>query len=217
MEILDNQSPIAYFCAEFGLDNDLPTYSGGLGILAGDTMNAAADLNYPVVGLGILYKGKSFIQHITANGKEEKRDSEFDHDTSFLRPTTKDGKVVRIPVLSQENGIFAKAYQVRLGDNTTSYFLSTDIDGNPQEWITDMDTLYSGDTSSVLRQMILLGVGGVRLIDHLGLKPPYYHINEGRPSFSVWEIAKHISETKNIDFKTAWSKAKEKIMRRAGL
>ena len=65
-----NFSPVAYFCAEFAIDNDLPTYAGGLGILAGDYMNAAAQMHFDTIGIGILYKGKSFVQHITADGKE---------------------------------------------------------------------------------------------------------------------------------------------------
>jgi starch phosphorylase len=83
----EQKDPVAFFCTEFGIDNDLPTYSGGLGILAGDIISEAADQNFPMVGIGILYKGKEFVQHITGEGSEEQRDSQFDHDTSFLRPT----------------------------------------------------------------------------------------------------------------------------------
>ena len=75
MSIPKDKNPIAYFCAEFGIDNDLPTYAGGLGILAGDLMNAAADQNLPYVGIGILYRGKEFLQHITGEAKEKQRDS----------------------------------------------------------------------------------------------------------------------------------------------
>jgi len=212
MKLSANKQPVAYFCAEFGIDNDLPTYSGGLGVLAGDTINAAADANFPMMGVGILFKGKSFIQHITNDGREEKRDSEFDHDTSFLRPTTIKGKPLLIPIPSESNKVFAKAYQIRLGENTINYFLSTDVDGNPQDWISDMDALYRGGVESLLRQQILLGVGGVKLLSILGIKPSIYHINEGRPSFAVWEIARDTAQEKNISFKDAWEEAQNRIV-----
>jgi starch phosphorylase len=212
MKLPANKQPVAYFCTEFGIDNDLPTYSGGLGVLAGDTINAAADLDIPMMGIGILFKGKSFIQHITGEGREEKRDSEFDHDTSFLRPTTINGKPLLISIPSGGDNVFAKAYQIRLGENTINYFLSTDVDGNPQDWISDMDALYRGGVESLLRQQILLGVGGVRLLNDLIIKPSIYHINEGRPSFAIWEIARNIAQEKNISFEDAWEEAQNKIV-----
>src|SRR3972149_10456796 len=94
MKLPKVKRPVAYFCSEFAIDNELPTYSGGLGVLAGDVMNEAALNHFPMVGIGILYKGKDYMQHITGEGKAETRDSEFDHDTSFLRPTTIDGKPI---------------------------------------------------------------------------------------------------------------------------
>src|SRR3989344_7532917 len=107
-------SPVAYLCNEFGIDSDLPTYSGGLGVLAGDLISEAADNEFPMVGIGILYKGKEFVQHITGDGKEEQRDSQFDHDTSFLRQTTIKGKplIIKLHIGSQEISI--KAYHIRL-------------------------------------------------------------------------------------------------------
>ena len=100
MIIPNIEDPVAYFCNEFAIDNELPTYSGGLGVLAGDIMNEAALSNYPMIGIGILYKGKDFMQHITGDGKAETRDSEFDHDTSFLLQTTDKGEAVVIDLNS---------------------------------------------------------------------------------------------------------------------
>src|SRR3990167_3843923 len=130
MKLSHIEDPVAYFCAEFGIDNELPTYSGGLGILAGDIINQAALDHYPMVGLGILYKGKDFLQHITGEGKAETRDSEFDHDTSFLRPTTIDGKPILFNLNLESYKVSVKSYHIRLGDKTVSFFLSTDVDGN---------------------------------------------------------------------------------------
>ena len=180
--------------------------------MAGDLMNAAGDQDYPMVGIGILYKGRQFIQHITSDGREEQRDSEFDHDTSFLRPITKNGKPLIITVPFDHSEIKIKSYYVRLSERTSLYFLSTDVDGNPPEVISDMDALYKGDADSQIRQQILLGVGGVKLLNSLNLKPLIYHINEGRPGFIIWEMVSEIIKREKIPFKDAWQKAKEKIV-----
>lgn len=205
-------SPIAYFCSEFAVDSELPTYAGGLGVLSGDFMNAAAISHFPVVGIGILYKGKNFIQHITADGREEKRDSEFDHDTSFLRPTTIRGKQLTFSLPSPVGEATVKSYHIRLSDESILFFLSTDIDQNPEVWKRDMDTLYAGDADSQIRQQILLGVGGMRLLENLHIKPKLYHLNEGRAGFLIWELTKKIMKEKSLSFVDAWSEAKKLIV-----
>jgi starch phosphorylase len=209
---LDNKKKVAYFCTEFGIDSHLPTYSGGLGVLAGDLMSAAADSDFPMIGIGILYKGKEFMQHITGEAKVESRDSEFDHDTSFLRQAVKDGKPLMVTLFLENSEVMVKAYQVRLADNTTLYFLSTDVDGNPPEWVSDMDTLYRGNINGQIRQQILLGVGGVKLLEALGVKPEIYHINEGRAGFIIWEIVLGLMKKQNLSFEDAWKQAREKIV-----
>lgn len=205
------KNPVAFFCAEYAIDNDLPTYSGGLGILSGDILNTAATEHFPMVGIGILYKGTEFMQHITSDGREEKRDSEFDHDTSFLRQTTVNGKPLVFTLLDNQK-VYVKAYHVRLGDNTVLFFLSTDVDGNPPEWVSDMNDLYHGDPESQIRQQILLGVGGIKLLTELDITPSIYHINEGRPGFIIWELTRKLMESENCTFEEAWEKAKEKIV-----
>ena len=205
-------NPVVYMCSEFGLDSDLPTYAGGLGILAGDFMNTCATEHFPCVGIGLLYKGKHFVQHITHEGKEEKRDSEFDHDTSFLRPTTIKGKAIKLKIPVHGGEIYAKAYHIRLSDESILFFLSSDVDGNPDEWRHDMYTLYSGQPDSQMRQMILLGVGGMKLIETLGIKPRLYHMNEGRPTFSIWELTRKLMQDKEMVFHQAWETARNQIV-----
>ncbi|OGM24273.1 hypothetical protein A2715_00335 [Candidatus Woesebacteria bacterium RIFCSPHIGHO2_01_FULL_39_32] len=212
MKLREVSSPVAYFCAEFAIDNELPTYSGGLGILAGDVMHEAAQEHYPMVGIGILYKGKEFMQHITGAGREEQRDSEFDHDTSFLRPTTIEGKPLILNLSLEASVVKIKSYHIRLSDTTLLFFLSTDVDGNPSEWISDMDALYKGDVNSQIRQQILLGVGGIKLLKALSITPSFYHINEGRPAFCIWEIVKNEMEDKQKSFEDSWEKAIKKIV-----
>lgn len=212
MALPKTKNPVVYLCTEYAIDNDLPTYSGGLGVLAGDVMSEAADRNFPFIGIGILYKGRKFIQHITGKRREEKRDTEFDHDTSFLRQTLKDGKPLTFTLKFGNEKVVVKSYHIRLADKTMLYFLSTDVDGNPPEWISDMDALYRGDTNSQIRQQILLGVGGVRLLNTINIKPEIYHINEGRPGFLIWELAANLMQDEKLSFKKAWQKAKNRIV-----
>ena len=206
------KSPVAYMCPEFAIDNDLPTYAGGLGVLAGDLINSAATQHFPMVGIGILYKGTDFIQQINHKGEEEKRHSEFDHDTSFLRPTTINGKQVKVELTVPEGKVFAKSYHIRLSDTTVLFFLSTNVDGNPQEWISDMDRLYGGDENGQIRQQILLGVGGYRLLKALDIKPRLYHLNEGRAGFVIWEIIADLMDNQKLSFEDAWIQAKDNIV-----
>lgn len=205
------KNPVVYLSSEFAIDNELPTYSGGLGVLAADLINEAAIEHYPMVGIGILYKGKEYLQHITSEGRAETRDSEFDHDTSFLRPTTIEGKPVILNIDLGSYKVSVKSYHIRLSENTILFFLSTDVDGNPPEWTSDMDALYRGDAGGQIRQQILLGVGGIKLLKALGITPRIYHINEGRPEFIIWEIGNQsLSEGKS--FEQSWLEAKEKII-----
>lgn len=207
------QKSVAYLCSEFAIDSDLPTYSGGLGILAGDLVSEAADENFPLTGIGILYKGREFIQHINSDGTEEKRDSQFDHDASFLRQTQYNGENIILEIETPNaSRVKVKTYQLRLAEKTNLYFLSSDIDGNPNEWIYDMSKLYGGDTDSQIRQQIILGIGGIRLLKRLGKMPDIFHINEGRPCFIIWELTKILMEEEHISFEDAWAKAKEKVV-----
>ena len=212
MRLNEIKEPVAFFCNEFALDNDLPTYSGGLGILAGDIVNSAATTHFPMVGIGILYKGKEFNQHITGEGREEKRDSEFDHDTSFLRTTTVDGKPLVLTLDIKNQKVQFKSYHIRLSDTTIVFLLSTDVDGTPPEWITDMDALYHGDTNSLIRQQILLGIGGLKLLNALDISPRIYHINEGRPCLLIWQLVENLIEKEKMNFSQAWKAAIKKIV-----
>ena len=213
MRIVDeNDHPICFLSAEFAIDSDLPTYAGGLGVLAADILEEAADEEFPMIGIGILYKGRHYIQHIASTGKMETRDSEFDHDSSFLRPSMIDGKPILLTIDLESTQVLVKAYKIRLSQKSILYFLSTDVDGNPPEWISDMDSLYGGEANSQIRQQILLGVGGIKLLKTLDIVPSFFHINEGRPGFIIWELAAHYMEDDHMNFEDAWAKAKSQIV-----
>jgi glycogen phosphorylase len=207
-----NINPVVYLCSEFAIDSDLPTYVGGLGVLAGDLMKEAADQDFPMIGIGLLYRGKTFVQHITSQGKEEKRDSQFDHDTSFLRKTAIKGKPLEVELEFRDLKIKVRSYHVRLSEKTIMIFLSTNVDNNPQEWIDDMDAVYRGDTDSQIRQQLVLGIGGAKILKALGIKPSIYHLNEGRPGFVAIELLADIVSKKGISTMDALLEVKKKIV-----
>ena len=205
-------SVIAYLCAEFAIDAKIPTYAGGLGVLAGDVLKGASDLNLPFVGIGLLYKGKYFNQKITQDGLQIEENAGFDPNTSLsMRRVTHKGKPLIFDIfLGQE--VFVAAYQVRLGENTTLYFLTTDIEENSDDWRYALEADYCCGADVELRQQFILGLGGVRLLKTLGINPLLYHFNEGRPCFAIWEIAKLLMEDTKVNFEAALVMAREKIV-----
>lgn len=207
-----NVNPVVYLCSEFAIDSDLPTYAGGLGVLAGDLIKQASSTDFPMIGVGILYRGKTFIQHISGKGKEEKRDSQFDHDTSFLRKTEIQGKPLEVNLELENHNVKVRSYHIRFSERTLMIFLSTNVDGNSDEWIGDMDAVYRGDIDGQIRQQIVLGIGGAKVIKELNITPKYYHLNEGRPGFVTWELFNDLINNEGKTFDEALSMVKEKTV-----
>ena len=159
---------VAYFSMEFGLHERLPIYSGGLGVLAGDHLKAAAELGVPLVGVGLLYRGGYFRQGIDADGRQTEDYQPVDPEAVGL---------IREPVtvsvdLAGET-IEAAVWRKEVG-SVTLYLLEVD-------WLTD--SLYGGDREHRIRQELLLGVGGVRALAALGIEPTVFHLNEGHSAF----------------------------------
>ena len=170
---------VAYFSMEFGLHERLPIYSGGLGVLAGDHLKAAAELGVPLVGVGLLYRGGYFRQGVDAAGRQTE-------DYQPVDPAAVG--VVREPVsvsvdLAGET-IEAAVWRKEVG-SVTLYLLEVD-------WLTD--ALYGGDREHRIRQELLLGVGGVRALAALGIEPTVYHLNEGHSAFLQIERARALVE-----------------------
>ena len=170
---------VAYFSMEFGLHERLPIYSGGLGVLAGDHLKAAAELGVPLVGVGLLYRGGYFRQGVDAAGRQ----------TEDYQPVDPEAVgVIREPVsVSVDLGgetIEAAVWSKEVG-SVTLYLLEVD-------WLTD--SLYGGDREHRIRQELLLGVGGVRALAALGIEPTVFHLNEGHSAFLQIERARALVE-----------------------
>ncbi len=190
---------VAYFSAEFGLHRALPIYSGGLGVLAGDHCKEASDMGIPLVGVSLLYRHGYLRQRIDHEGWQHDVRSEFD---PTAEPTTQmfnpDGTPVLVEVdLEDGSGPLCLAvWKVEVG-RVQIYLLDTDVDGNP-DWTRELSSrLYGGDTEHRLRQEIVLGIGGVRLLRSLGIDPVYWHANEGHAALHLLErVREHVQAGK---------------------
>ncbi len=185
---------IAYFSPEFGVSETLPLYSGGLGVLAGDHLKACSDLGVPLVGVGLLYRQGYFRQRLTVSGAQVEEFS--DHDPALLplhRVSAADGAPVRITLQLPGVHLHAGVWRADVG-RVALYLLDTDIAENAPSERRITDRLYGGDAEHRLRQEILLGVGGMRMLDALGLAPDVFHTNEGHAGFLGVERTRRLVE-----------------------
>ncbi len=193
---------IAYFCAEFGFHESLPIYSGGLGILAGDHCKGASDLRLPFIAVGLLYRQGYFRQTIDRDGKQHAHYGDNDFDDMPIEPMYDEkGAEIKIGVDFPGRTVWAKVWQAKIG-NVRLYLLDTHI---PENSPADRDIahqLYGGDRRTRIEQEILLGVGGVRALRALNLRPTVWHINEGHAAFLVLERIRGLME-QNMDFASA--------------
>ena len=194
---------IAYFSAEYGLDEIMQIYSGGLGILSGDHLKSASDLGIPLVAVGLLYKNGYFHQKINAYGEQE---TEFKNiDVSNLPITeVKDAKKdnILVSVNMPKGTLYLKIWQVNVG-RVKLYLLDSDVEENIEEYRGITSTLYGGNQETRIQQEIVLGMGGVEVLKILGLNPTIYHMNEGHSSFLILELINQIMQEKKVSFNIA--------------
>lgn len=194
---------IAYFSAEYGLDEILPIYSGGLGILSGDHLKSASDLGLPFVAVGLLYKNGYFHQKINGRGEQETEYKNIDlYNLPILPVKDENGDDLIIDIRFPRKKIYLKVWKINVG-RITLYLLDSDIDQNTDDYRNVTLRLYGGDREMRIQQEIVLGMGGVNLLKTLGLKPTVYHMNEGHSSFATLELMKDIIEEKKVSFDIA--------------
>jgi len=187
---ISKDHPVAYFCAEFGIHESLPIYSGGLGGLAGDHLKSASDLGVPMVGLGLLYRQGYFHQRLNRHGWQEDYylDNPFDHmPLELMRDTA--GEPITIQVLVRHRNVTVQVWKARIG-RVDLYLLDTDRQDNDpvDRWLTGH--LYGGNQETRIAQEVVLGIGGVRALNAVGIEPGIYHLNEGHAAFCLLEVAR---------------------------
>ena len=197
---------IAYFCMEFGLNECLPVYSGGLGILAGDHLKAASDLGLPLVAVGLLYQQGYFRQFLNPDGWQQERYPINDFYTLPITPIpdpdnpTKD---LMVTVDLPAGTCYIKVWLKRVG-GVSLYLLDTNVPENTQPEYRDItDQLYGGDTTTRIRQEIVLGIGGLRVLAKLGIEPTVYHMNEGHSAFLAIERMRLLMQNHQLSFQEA--------------
>ena len=194
---------IAYFSAEYGLDETIPIYSGGLGILSGDHLKSASDLGLPFVAVGMLYKEGYFIQKLSKYGEQENNYVKADLNNLPIEAIKdSEGKDLKITVDYPERKLYLKVWKINVG-RIKLYLMDSDIDENSEEDKKVTLQLYGGDQDMRIKQEIVLGMGGVKLLKTLGLNPTVYHMNEGHSSFLTLELIKDLMEEKKISFEMA--------------
>lgn len=195
----------AYFSLEFGLNETLPVYSGGLGMLAGDHLKAASDLGVPLVGMGLLYQEGYFRQYLNADGWQQEAYVDNDFYTMPVKPVIgEDGAQLSIMVEFPTGPVKALIWKIQVG-RVDLYLLDTNsADNRPEDRIIT-SALYGGDLDLRIRQEILLGIGGVRALNAIGLSPTVYHMNEGHSAFLALERIRMYKSRENISFWEAHS------------
>src|SRR3954467_6465109 len=177
---------IAYFCAEFGVHESLPLYSGGLGILAGDHCKAASDFKLPFVAVGLLYRQGYFVQSIDAEGRRRAESHAWVLEDLPIEPVKKDGADLVVTLDFPGRKLHVKVWQSRIG-HVRLFTLDTDLPQNSERDRAIAHRLYGGDRTTRLEQELVLGVGGVRALEAMAIKPAVWHINEGHAAFLILE------------------------------
>lgn len=189
---------VAYFSPEFGISEAVPQYSGGLGVLAGDHLKSASDLGVPLAAIGLFYRHGYFRQSLTVDGWQQERFPDLDPYAMALELCDD----VRIELDLDGRTLVAQVWKATVG-RTPLYLLDADVPDNPEDLQLVTDRLYGGDVEHRLRQEMLLGIGGVRALEALGVPAQVFHTNEGHAGFLGLERIRRLMETDGLSFAEA--------------
>lgn len=201
---LGQGSPVvAYFSAEYGICLCLPVYSGGLGVLAGDHLKSASDLNVPLVGVGLCYHHGYFRQYLTSDGWQQERYPVNDFEQMPLTLVEDDdGHPIEVSVELEGREVRVRIWEARVG-RVRLYLLDSNVIQNSPQDREITGQLYGGDLEMRLKQEILLGIGGVRALRALGLSPKVIHMNEGHSAFAGLERIRTFMSEHDLSFEAA--------------
>ncbi|MGA2430335.1 MAG: alpha-glucan family phosphorylase [Candidatus Acidiferrum sp.] len=195
--------PVAYFSAEFGLHESIPIYSGGLGILAGDHIKSASDLDIPLVGIGLFYGQGYFRQRLDRDGWQQEEYIQNDVNQQPMEPAIgANGEPVTVQIETRTGCIRARVWRVKVG-RCDLLLLDSNVEGNAPEDRELTSRLYGGDGRIRIRQELLLGVGGFRALKAMGITPGVLHLNEGHSGFVVLEAIHNRMHEEGVTFDAA--------------
>ena len=194
---------IAYFSFEYGLHESLPNYSGGLGILSGDHLKSASDLGLPFIAVGLLYRKGYFRQYLNADGWQQEYDIENDFfNLALEKVLDSNGETMKVDVDLPGRKVYAQIWKANVG-RIQLYYLDANIEENSVEDRDITAQLYGGNLETRIQQEILLGIGGIKALKKLGVKPTIYHMNEGHSAFLSLERIRQLMIDDKLDRKTA--------------
>jgi glycogen phosphorylase len=210
---LSHERPAAYFCAEYGVHNSLPIYSGGLGILAGDHLKSASDMRVPLVAIGLFYRFGFFRQKISHEGWQQENYVDSLGRRLALEPVmSESGERITVSIQMRGREVAAQAWLAQIG-RVNLYLLDTNVEQNSDVDRLVTGHLYGGDTETRIVQEKLLGIGGVRLLRRLGIEPSVYHLNEGHSAFLTLELARDfLAKNPEADFAAAAGSVRERCV-----
>ena len=209
---ITRENPVAYFCAEFGVHNSLPLYSGGLGILAGDHLKSASDLNLPLVAVGLFYRFGYFRQRLNREGwQEETYRAALADELPLQSVDDETGRPMLVEVSMRGRLVRARAWLADVG-RIRLYLLDTDVAENEEVDRLVTGHLYGGDRETRLVQEKMLGIGGACLLRKLGLQPSVFHLNEGHSAFLTLELTRELIESEGLDFAAASERVRERCV-----
>ncbi len=194
---------VAYFSMEFGISNELKIFSGGLGMLAGDYLKEASDSNVNLLGVGLLYRNGYFTQQISPHGEQINLYPSMSFSKLPLTPLKDEqGNWLEVSLALPGRNLYARIWRVDVG-RIPLYLLDTDVDENWSEDRNVTATLYGGDWENRLKQELVLGVGGVRMLELIGEKPTLFHLNEGHAAFLSLERVYKIMQKEHVNMPMA--------------
>ncbi|MBN2381655.1 alpha-glucan family phosphorylase [bacterium] len=194
---------IAYFSMEYGINECLPVYSGGLGVLSGDHLKSASDLGLPLVGVGLLYQEGYFQQYLNIDGWQQESYPINDfYNLPLTQVLDSDGMSLKISVQINNHPVYARIWKIQIG-RIPLFLLDSNIPENSREDQDITDKLYGGDSNMRIKQEILLGIGGIRALYAMGLYPTVCHMNEGHSAFQVLERNRQLMQRMKIPYKIA--------------
>jgi len=204
--------PVAYFSAEFGLHESIPIYSGGLGVLSGDHIKSASDLDIPLVGIGLFYGQGYFLQRLDKTGWQREEYLQTDVNHLPMQPAIgQNGEPVLVEIHTRGGSIKAKVWRMKVG-RCDLLLLDSNVEGNAPEDRELTSRLYGGDGRTRIRQELLLGVGGFRALKAMGISPGVLHLNEGHSGFAVFEAIRSRMVEEGLDFAAAASQIPREVI-----
>jgi starch phosphorylase len=204
----DSRPLVAYFSAEYGLAECLPIYSGGLGVLAGHHLKSASDLGVPLVGVGLLYQQGYFRQYLASDGWQQERYPTNDfYNMAIERVPDHDGQSLRVEVRLAGEPVLVQVWKATVG-RLPLFLLDTNIPENPPHIQDVTDQLYGGNEETRIRQEFILGVGGLRALVAMGLRPTVCHMNEGHSAFLSIERIRLLMREQRLSFAEALQAAR---------